>query len=126
MRFILADHHSPALWALKITLAGEPELELVGEALDGQSLLALAETCAAELVLMDRGLPGGSIEILIADLHNLNPRPIVIVMSSRAEDSRKMLKSGADAFVSKGDPSDWLLETLRQYAQRPGGAGATA
>ncbi|MGD2049610.1 MAG: response regulator transcription factor [Chloroflexota bacterium] len=118
MRIILADNHQHALWALKTTLQEEPDLEIVGEAVDSEGLLRLAEKAAVDLVLVDRKLPGDPIEDLISRLQTLEPKPIIIVMSSNIEDSRKMLKAGADAFVSKGDQPDWLLETLRQYAKR--------
>lgn len=118
MRIILADHHRHTLWALKTTLQEEPDLDIVGEAVDSEGLLSLAEKAAVDLVLVDRTLPGDPIEDLISRLQTLEPKPIIIVMSSNSEDSRKMLKAGADAFVSKGDQPDWLLETLRQYAKR--------
>lgn len=118
MRIILADHHRHALWALKTTLQEEPDLEIVGEEVDSEGLLRLAEKAAVDLILVDRKLPGDPIEDLISCLKTLEPKPIIIVMSSNVEDSRKMLKAGADAFVSKGDQPDWLLETLRQYAKR--------
>jgi len=37
------------------------------------------------------------------------------VGNSESENSRKMLKAGADVFVSKGDEPEWLLETLKKY-----------
>ncbi|KPK08347.1 MAG: hypothetical protein AMJ56_11825 [Anaerolineae bacterium SG8_19] len=123
MRIILADHHRQALWALKTTLQEESELEIVGEVMDSEGLLMLAENAAADLVLVDRKLPGDPINDLISRLQTLEPRPIIIVMSSNSEDSRLMLKAGADAFVSKGDQPDWLLETLRQYAKRTKNVG---
>jgi len=107
-------------------LVEEPELELAGEAVDAQRLLALAESCGVDLVVMDRELPGLPIGTLITRLHMLKPRPTVIVMSSRIEDGSKMLRAGADVFITKGDPPDWLLQTLRQYARRTGDAGAAA
>jgi DNA-binding NarL/FixJ family response regulator len=58
------------------------------------------------------------IEELIARLHNLKPRPIVIVMSREAEYTRMLLKDGVDAFVSKGDEPHWLVEKLHQYAKQ--------
>jgi hypothetical protein len=39
-------------------------------------------------------------------------------MSSELENGRKLLKAGADAFVSKADQPDWLLETLHMYGNR--------
>lgn len=118
MRIILADHHPQVLWALKTLLEEEPQFDLIGEAVEAGSLLLLAEKHTADLVLVDKELPGSPIEDLIACLHALEPRPIVMVMSSEIESSRMLLKSGADAFVSKGDRPDWLLETLQKYVLR--------
>lgn len=118
MRIILADHHAQSLWALKTVLKEQPEFDLVGVVEDARSLLKLADKHTADLFLVDRKLPGSSIEDLIASLHALDPRPLVIVMSSESEYSRMMLKAGADAFVSKGDEPSWLMETLLNYEKR--------
>jgi DNA-binding NarL/FixJ family response regulator len=118
MRIILADPHSQALWALKTNLQEEPGIEVVGEAVDAKRLLNLAEEHSVDLILVDSGLPGNPIGDLIATLHALKPKPIVIVMSSRSEDGRMALMAGADAFVSKGDQPEWLLNTLRQHAKQ--------
>ena len=117
MRIILADSHAQPCLALKIMLAERPEFDLVGQADDAQGLLKLAEEHSTDLVLMDRELPGISIWDLIARLHALEIRPIVVVMSSEIGYSNIALKSGADAFVSKGEP-DWLLEKLHRYAEQ--------
>jgi hypothetical protein len=39
-------------------------------------------------------------------------------MSSEFENSRKLLKAGADAFVSQGDEPAWLLEVLQNFESR--------
>ena len=118
MRILLADHHVHPRWALKTMLEEQPEFDLIGEALDAQGLLVLAEKQTADLVLMDRELPGIYIEELIARLRAIEPRPIIIVMSSEFEYSRVLLQAGVDAFVSKGDEPDWLLEKLHKYAKQ--------
>jgi DNA-binding NarL/FixJ family response regulator len=124
MRIILGEHDPKVSWALKILLEEEPDLELAGEAVNAQELQLLAAESNADLVLMDRQLPGSQIEPLISALHALDRRPVVVVMSSDAEHGRLMLRAGADAFVSKGDQPDWLLQTLRQYVGR-GAASAS-
>jgi len=116
MRILLADHHVHPRWALKTVLDEQPEFDLIGEALDAQSLLMLAEKHTPDLVLIDRELPGCPIEDLIDRLHALKPKPIVVVRSSEFQSSRVILNAGADAFVSKGDEPYWLLENLHKYA----------
>jgi DNA-binding NarL/FixJ family response regulator len=118
VRILLADHHANALWGLKTLIQEEPELEVVGEAMDVESLNNLSARFHPDLILMDKDLPGIPIANLMVALHRLIPRPIVIVMSSDPESSRMMLKAGADAFVSKGDQPDWLLQILRDYKKR--------
>ncbi len=115
MRILLADHHTHALWALRTMLEEESGIESVGEAVDVESLLELSEELHPDLILIDRELPGRSFEDLIVDLHLLDPKPIVIVMSSDAGYERMLLKAGADAYVSKSDQPDWLLRSLRKY-----------
>jgi two-component system, NarL family, nitrate/nitrite response regulator NarL len=118
MRIILADHHTQPCWALKMLLEEQPEFEIIGEAVEGEALVVLAKTYLPDLVLVDSELPGLYIEDLIIRLHALEPPPIVVVMSSEFENSRKLLKAGADAFVSKGDEPAWLLETLQKFESR--------
>ena len=71
-----------------------------------------------DLALIDWELPGKPIEDLITELHACKPSPIVVVMGSQPEYGRMLLKAGADAFVSKGDQPDWLLETLEKFEKR--------
>jgi CheY-like chemotaxis protein len=70
------------------------------------------------LVLVDDELPGMLIEELIPSLRAIKASLIVIVMSVKVENSRKLLNSGANAFVSKGDQPDWLLDLLHKFAYK--------
>lgn len=93
-------------------LREKPDFELVGEAVDAEWLLVLCEEKLPDLVLLDKDLPGTPIEDLIAALHQFDPKPVVIVMSSNPNDGRRLLRAGADAFASKGEQADWLLRLL--------------
>ena len=115
MRILLADHHTSPRWALRIMLKEESDIELVGEAIDWDSLIAIAKQNRPDLILMDRDLPGMLVEDMITDLHQLKPKPVVIVMSSDPADSRMLLRVGADAYVSKGEQPDWLIQSIRKY-----------
>jgi len=86
--------------------------------MDAEALLVLVSKDPPDLVLVDWELPGKSIEDLISALHACKPKPIVLGMGSNPEYGRKLLKAGADAFVSKSDPPDWLLEVLQKFESR--------
>ena len=118
LRILLADHHTHVLRALNTLLLEKPDLVPVGEAVDANGLLSLSKELHPDLVLVDRELPGGLIEDLIAALHRLDPKPVVIVMNSTHEYERRLLQAGADAFVSKGDDPEWLLDKLYKFEAR--------
>lgn len=118
MRIILADHHAQPRWALKLLLEEQPEWDVVGEAVEGDELLRLAAEQKADLVLVDQELPGSDICKLIARLHELQPRPFVVVLSSQLECSAEMMSAGADSFVSKMDRPERLLEILFKFARQ--------
>jgi DNA-binding NarL/FixJ family response regulator len=113
-RILLADHHAQALWALKIALQEQPDVKVVAEAMDAENLLNLAQTHQPELVLLDKDLPGSSTSEIITVLHQFIPVPVVIVMSSDPANGRSALKAGADAFISKGEEPEWLLQSLQK------------
>ncbi len=115
MKIILADHHLQALQALKTMLQVQPKFEVTGDAMDAYKLLNLVIESPPDLVLMDMELPGMSNTNLINELHKVEPRPVVVVMGTSNDHGRMIIKAGADAFISKSDPPDWVLETLQKF-----------
>lgn len=118
MKIVLADHHPQALFALKTMFQEKPKFEVAGEALDAYRLLTMAMENPPDLILMDAELPGMSNAHLITELHKIEPKPVVVVMGRSSEQGRMLIKTGADAFVSKSDPPDWVLETLQKFESR--------
>lgn len=118
MRIVIADHHTQVLRALATMLRELPDVQLVGATASAPELLTLTEVYAPDVVLFDKNLPGSNVANMVADLHALEPRPFVIVMSTRSEDSGPALNAQADTFVSKSDGTAWLLECLDSYAKR--------
>jgi DNA-binding NarL/FixJ family response regulator len=118
MQIILADHHPQALWALRTMLQEMPKITVIGSAVNSVELFALVKAQTPDLVLIDQGFPGSPLENLIQDLHEYDPRPIVVVMGTKQENRRTMLDSEADAFVSKTEQPEWLMDVLTHYEKR--------
>ena len=115
MKIMLADHHPQALWALKTMLQEQPQFSVIGDAMDAYKLLNLVIENPPDLVLMDSELPGMANTNLINELHKVKPQPIVVVMGTSNAQGRMLVKSGADAFVSKSDPPDKMLKTIQRF-----------
>lgn len=116
MRILLADDQPNVRFALRVLLEREPGLTIVGEASDGADLLEHAATTLPDVVLLGWELPGLRATDALALLRRIRPGVLVIALSGRVEARLEALSAGADAFVSKGDPPERLLATIRTEA----------
>src|SRR5208282_3008399 len=85
-------------------IAGDPQMEVVGEARDGREGVALAEALKPDVITMDINMPHldglQATEIIMSQ----NPRPILIVSSESregADSTLRALELGAVDFVPK-------------------------
>ncbi|NWG17064.1 MAG: response regulator transcription factor [Chloroflexi bacterium] len=113
LRVLVADDQADVRYALRtlLQLAGELQVEVVGEVADAGSLLNAIESLRPDVLLLDWKLPGLR---AVAYLRMCYPNLRIIVLSVRAEARQAALDAGADAFVFKGDPVERLVEAIQQ------------
>ncbi len=133
MRILIADAQPKVRFALRVLLERQPDLEVVGEAIDAESLLNSLGTVCPDMVLLGWELPGMDMELLMPSLRTGCPDATVIALSGRLEASRIAKAIGADAFVSKSSPPDQLLDAIaactcrqRDQKQRSGATVVTS
>ncbi len=117
MHILLADDQAEVRSALRLLLEQEPGMCVVGEAAEAETLLAQEEATQPDLVLLDWELPGAQITDLLSALRVRCRRTIVIALSGRLEARQEAVDAGIDAFVSKGDPPEYLLATLYAFRE---------
>jgi DNA-binding NarL/FixJ family response regulator len=113
MRILLADDQPRVRFALRALLDRQPGMEVVGEAMDGEGLLAQAKEACPDLVLFDWGLTRLAGIDLVSALREVCPNIVAVVISGRLRARQAALAAGADAFVSKADPPERLLAAIR-------------
>lgn len=112
IQVLIADDRPRSRDGLKALLATWPEIEIVGEAADGQEAVQLVEECRPDVVLMDDRMPvmaGLEATRLIKDRW---PEVKVIVLTMYRSYQADALAAGADAFLVKGCPAEELLEAI--------------
>jgi DNA-binding NarL/FixJ family response regulator len=111
-RLLIADDRSRTRRALRAVLSAQPEIELIGEAADGEEAIAAVERLRPDVVILDIRMP--RLDGIAATRRIKSRWPeIRIIAHSLAEDLRAdVLAAGADAFVPKGAPVQELLEAL--------------
>jgi len=111
-RVLIADDRPQSRNGLKALLATWPEVEVVGEATNGQEAVRLMEECRPEVVLMDAIMPvmdGLEATGLIKDRW---PEVKVIVLTIHSSLRAEALTVGADSFLIKGCPAVDLLKAI--------------
>jgi len=117
-RILVADNDARVRSALQHLLRLEPGQIEIRESADLESLASQIREFQPDLVLLDWELPGRPAAALLLALHSLSHHPQFIVLSKRPESEEAALAAGADAFVSKSDPPERLLHSLRMLVQR--------
>jgi DNA-binding NarL/FixJ family response regulator len=111
MRILLVDDEKRIRSALKLLFENESEYTVVGEAENANALIAQVIAERPDIILLDWDLLKNR-DKLIFGLKEAYPKLAVLIMSGRPEVSRDAIRSGADAFFSKTDPPERLLQTL--------------
>jgi DNA-binding NarL/FixJ family response regulator len=118
---LIADSRAHARSAMRLLLAQEPDVVVVGEAADMDSAVSAIAACHPDVILLDWELPrqlsGQNGDFAVSDLRAASPEMFVIALSGLPEARQEALVAGADAFVSKGDPPEKLL-AAREACQR--------
>jgi DNA-binding NarL/FixJ family response regulator len=119
IRLIVTDDHTIFREGLKQILADQSDFEIVGEARNGEELLALLPSTPCDIVLLDLSMPGRSGIPLLEQLRAAFGRLRIIVLSMHDEHQYivEALKAGAVGYVTKNSASQQLIQAIRKAAK---------
>ena len=100
-RVILADDHDIIRQGMKANLLDYPDISVVGEARNGEELLALLEKRTCDLVVVDLSMPGIAGLVLIEKIREEYPEQRVCILSSYEEYWRQARKLGVAGYILK-------------------------
>ena len=112
IRVLVADDHPVFRRGMRAILGAEPEIELVGEATDGEEAVALALELRPDVILMDLNMPGVTGIEATRRILEASPDTAILMLTMFEDDDPVLaaMRAGAPGYVLKG--ADWA-HTLR-------------
>jgi PAS domain S-box-containing protein len=115
-KILIADDHAVFRHGLRQLLAERFPGAEIGEAIDGEQTLRLANAQAWDVLILDLSMPGRSgLDVLSALQASGNEVP-VLVLSTHSEDECRLIASraGAHAYLTKGQSSAEIVDAVRR------------
>ncbi len=114
IKILIVDDHSIVRKGLRALLASQPDMEVVGEAADGQEAVNKAESNRPEVILMDLMMPVKNGIEAISEIKKKNPEIRILVLSSFGEDDKVFpaIKAGASGYLLKDTLPQELLQAI--------------
>jgi two-component system invasion response regulator UvrY len=116
IRVFIADDHYLIRAGFRQLAADARDLEIVGEANDGEALLQALEHTRADIVILDIGMPGPGFVPLLREIKQRFPavRTLVVTMQPEGELAIEALRAGAAGYVSKVEVPTSLVAAVRK------------
>ena len=115
IRVLIADDHALVRRSLETVLQGEPGLELVGQASDGQEAVQIAGEVVPDVVLMDIRMPKITGIEAARQMKEVAPsaKIVMLTISDEEEDLFEAIRAGASGYLLKDIPLDEVAEAVR-------------
>jgi DNA-binding NarL/FixJ family response regulator len=118
IRIFLVDDHMVVREGLKTLINAQPDMQIVGEANDGNLVWEQIVDCTPHVVLMDISMPGVNGIQATAEIKRACPDSQVLIFSVHDDTSylRQLLAVGASGYILKHTAADALIQAIHIVA----------
>ena len=118
IKIIIADDHPLFRRGLKHALEETSDIEVIGEASNGDSLLSMIKSDNLDMVLLDISMPGKSGLDLLKQLKSEHSKLPILILSVYPEEQYavRFIKAGASGYLTKESAAEKLAEAIRKIA----------
>ena len=119
IRVVVADDHPIVRAGIVALLQDADDVEVVGQASDGEAAVAIALTQRPDVVLMDLRMPGLNGDAATARILAREPRIRVLILTTYESDDQILaaIEAGAAGYLLKAAPESEILAGLRATAR---------
>jgi len=118
IKVFIADDHALLREGLRMILSTASDIQVCGEAENGEMVLQTVADSDADVLLLDMAMPGLSGYDVLRHLMQRNQKIAVLVLSMYPEEqyALRFLRAGAVGYLTKESASSQLLSAVRQVA----------
>jgi NarL family two-component system response regulator LiaR len=115
IRVVIADDHRVVRDGLRYLLDQEPDIDVVGEAGDGQHTLHIVAATRPDVLLLDLFMPQPDGHRVLAALQQASHQPAVVVLTSATDDADlvRALHAGATSYLFKTAAGEQVVAAIR-------------
>jgi two-component system, NarL family, response regulator NreC len=119
VRIVIADDHGVLRAGLRALLNAEPDLQVVGEAGDGNEALRVAAEKRPDVVLLDLSMPGPNGIEVTRELRRQWPEAKVLILTVHEDEGllQEGIRSGASGYIVKRAVESELINAIRAVSQ---------
>ena len=118
IRIVIADDHTLMREGLKRIFEGNDEITVVGEAIDGFSVISQVRKGGFDMLLLDLSMPGRSGIDLIRQIRTEAPKLPILVLTMYEEEQYavRSIRAGAQGYLTKESAGDQLVNAIKKVA----------
>lgn len=115
-KLLLVDDHPMLRRGIADLLSLEDDVEVVGEASDGQQALAFLQDNMVDLVILDHNMPilTGIETLKEIKARNIDVKTLLFTVSDSGDDVQEALKLGVDGYLLKDMEPDLIIDDIRK------------
>jgi DNA-binding NarL/FixJ family response regulator len=115
LRILIAEDHNTVREGIKLLVNAQPDMEVVGEAGDGEALIKKAMKILPDLVLMDISMPVMNGLKATKRLRSLMPTIKILTLTRHTDDGylQQLIGAGANGYVLKQSAPSELITAIR-------------
>ena len=119
IRILIADDHPIVREGYKKILMSQPDMDVTGEAGNGQEVLDLTQKKDFDLILLDISMPGRSGLEILKELKGQKPNLPVMILSIYPEEQYavRAFRDGASGYLTKASTPKELISAIRKVSQ---------
>ena len=115
IRILICDDHAIVRYGLGALFAANPEMDLVGEAVDGEEAVAMTRKLNPDVIIMDLVMPHKDGIAAITEIKKKNPGAKILVLTNFSDDKNvfSAIKAGAVGYQLKDSSTEELIQAVK-------------